>query len=268
MPVLQGLIFDIKRFTLHDGGGIRTTIFMKGCPLNCQWCHNPESKYELPESFTKTLFLDNKPFCSNQLVGRYYQVEELLEIVMKDMIFYEESNGGVTASGGEPLLQSAFLVEFFEACKHKGLHTALDTSGFAPPDVIQQVAQCTDLFLYDLKIMDSGQHLKHTGVDNQLILKNLRLLDRMQKQIIIRIPLIEGINDTDTNLSLLVNFLNDLNRIKEIHLLPYHNLAKQKHAHFSHKTDSFNFYKEPHISRLTIIENRLTMHGYTVKIGG
>jgi pyruvate formate lyase activating enzyme len=267
MALIKGLVFDIKRFALHDGPGIRTTVFLKGCPLNCLWCHNPESKSDRRENFQTSVIIENQTFQRQQVIGRFYQIEELLAIIEKDNIFYQESGGGVTLSGGEPLLQHEFTAGFLKACKVRGLHTAVDTSGYATQAVIREVSQFTDLFLYDLKLMDNDLHKRFTGVDNHSILSNLQLLDAMKKKVIIRIPLIEKVNATDKNLNLLIDFLNGLTEVREIHLLPYHALGDHKHKRCGFSAEHFNFVR-PDSAGLALFQNRLTDSGYTVKIGG
>jgi len=267
MALIKGLVFDIKRFALHDGPGIRTTVFLKGCHLNCLWCHNPESINDHQEEFQTSIVLDNQTFQRQHIIGRHYHIKELLTIIQKDSIFYHESGGGVTLSGGEPLLQHEFTPSFLKACKASGLHTAIDTSGYASQETIREVAQFTDLFLYDLKLIDNELHKSFTGVNNHLILSNLRLLDEMKKNVIIRIPMIEKVNATDTNLTLLIDFLNDLSEIREIHLLPYHALGDHKHKRCGYLTEQVNFVK-PDNSVLTLFQERLANIGYIVKIGG
>lgn len=264
---MKGLVFDIKRFALHDGPGIRTTVFLKGCPLNCLWCHNPESKNEGAEVFETTAIVDKQTFCGKRTIGRYYQSEELIKIVVKDEVFFRESGGGVTLSGGEPLLQHDFSINFLKACKARGLHTILDTSGYTDSEIIIQAAQFTDLFLYDLKMIDNELHKQFTGVDNHSILSNLRLLDRLKKKIIIRIPMVEKVNATTQNLSLLINFLSELTQIREIHLLPYHNWAENKHKKYGALSQRLHF-NRPDNDCLAFFQNRLTDIGYRVKIGG
>lgn len=267
-PGEEGIVFDIKKFSIHDGPGIRTTVFLKGCPLACAWCHNPESQPVLPvvvQSQTKCLkcgrCLESCPNaaiiktkegfqtvgsrclrCGNcsdacpsearQLVGRKMSVGEILKEVLKDRIFYDESNGGVTASGGEPLMQPEFLIRLLRACKAEGLHTAVDTSGWADPQNLLQVALYTDLFLYDLKIMDPLRHMEMTGVGNQVILSNLTTLAQRGAPLLIRIPLVPGVNDDTGNINATALFLKALPGSWKIQLLPYHRAAEEKHGRF------------------------------------
>ena len=217
------MIFDIKKFALHDGPGIRTTIFFSGCPLNCRWCHNPECK---TDQVTKFSGLTEDAL--------FYLV---MKEIGKDRIFYEESGGGVTFSGGEPLLQADFLTRLLESCRKSGIHTAVDTCGHAGFDVFEQLLPLTGLFLYDLKLMDEQAHLNYTGVSNRLILNNLKRLALMQADIRIRIPLIPGITDTEANLTAIAECLTGLSAIRYIDLLPFNIYGKSKYRKLKRETD-------------------------------
>jgi pyruvate formate lyase activating enzyme len=264
---MKGLIFDIKRFAVHDGPGIRTTIFFKGCPLSCKWCHNPESKSHLPEKSTKTITLEGQQFFTEQVIGEWLEADELLERVIKDELYYRESNGGITLSGGEPLLQHQFSIAFLKACKVNQLHTAIDTSGYINPSILKEITTYTDLFLYDLKIMDDELHQKFTGVSNKLILSNLELLSQSENQIIIRIPLISGINDNEMNYRLIIDFLKAKTNIIEIHLLPFHNLANEKHKRLKMSNKQIHFHS-PTNSTIHQIRQCFESNGYRVLVGG
>ena len=232
---MNGIIFDIKKFALHDGPGIRTTIFFKGCPLDCWWCHNPESIRELPEKIkVKTVNYSGK-LCEDaeELFGREYSVEELVNEIKKDQLFYDESDGGVTFSGGEPLLQVTFLTEILQECKFSGIHTAIDTSGYLNKSTFNQVYPLTDLFLFDLKIIDDELHQKFTGVSNKIILDNLKALTERGSKVIIRIPLIPGITDTEKNLSEISSYLLGLDSVRKLDLLPYNEIAESKYKRFN-----------------------------------
>jgi pyruvate formate lyase activating enzyme len=225
---VTGIIFDIKRYAIHDGPGIRTTVFFKGCPLNCDWCQNPESRDPAPQVALLTQrcircgacleacpHADNGPpttaapidraHCqrcgacveacpsgARSLLGSTVTVPELMSEIEKDRLFFEESGGGVTFSGGEPLMQPEFLLECLAACKHKQHHTAIDTCGHAPWGTLSQILALTDLFLYDLKLMDGARHEQQLGVSNSLILENLRNLSKRGAAIWIRFPLRSG----------------------------------------------------------------------------
>lgn len=230
---MQGLIFDIKRFAVHDGPGIRTTVFFKGCPLSCWWCHNPESRRAFPEEITVEHPLNGKKIMSGETVGRLMTVAEVMDELEKEGVFMEESGGGVTFSGGEPLLQSAFLTALSRQCRKAGIHTSLDTTGYADREEVASVLPFTDLFLYDLKLMDDALHRKYTGVSNKKILENLIFLAGESAQIRIRFPLVPGINDAPGHLEAMAAFLENLPRpVSGIDILPYHALAGHKYEKF------------------------------------
>ncbi len=231
---MQGLVFDIKHYAIHDGTGIRTTIFLKGCPMACLWCHNPESQKSEPQYMMRERKFDGKTYKEKELVGKEMTTLEVMKEINKDRVYYEESGGGVTFSGGEPLVQSAFLKDVLAACKKEGYHTALDTSGHANGTVMEEVIELTDLFLFDLKLMDDAVHLKYTGVSNQLSLKNLDLIIEAGKEVIIRFPVIPGITDTKDNISKIANHMKQRD-IKRIDLLPYHGMARNKYEKLGRK---------------------------------
>lgn len=210
---MYGLISNIQRFSIHDGPGIRTTIFFQGCPLNCSWCHNPEC---IPR--------DSTAFGAQE-----YRVPELMDEIIKDRVFYDESEGGVTFSGGEPFIQNQFLKTLVDACKLQDLHTVIDTSGYVPRQILKGFVGTVDLFLYDLKIMDNKDHLKYTSASNALILKNLAFLDSQDQTLIIRVPLIPGITEKQTNILEIIHFLKTLKHRYDVELLPYHKMAESKY---------------------------------------
>jgi len=223
----SGIIFDIKRYAVHDGPGIRTTVFLKGCPLDCWWCHNPESKAHEPEKI-RTRRRSQLSAWKDKTAGRSWTVAEVMAELLQDRIFYDQSGGGVTFSGGEPLMQADFLTALLEASKMHGLHTAVDTSGYASWESFGAILPCVDLFLYDLKILAAADHHKHTGVSNEWILENLgRLLER-KTRVELRIPLIPEITDTAANLTAIRDFLGNLSGISQLSLLPYNRLAEDK----------------------------------------
>jgi len=227
---MKGLLFSIKRFTIHDGPGIRTTVFFKGCPLSCWWCHNPEGIQFSPEKSMRVDRLGGREFRREQIIGREWLVEELLELIERDRLFMDESGGGVTFSGGEPLMQPEFLEEIAAACRRSGIHTALDTCGHVHPEVFRSFTGNIDLFLYDIKLIDPVLHEKFTGVSNGLILENLRYLGSKEKNVIIRIPLIPGVNDGIENIEKTASLLTDyVPAAREISLLPYHDAAREKY---------------------------------------
>jgi len=262
-----GWIFDIKKYAVHDGPGIRTTIFFKGCPLRCWWCHNPEGIAPEPElTFRADRCLDGCRACVGacperavtrtaegvvidaaacrlhgrcaeicptdalRIIGREYTVEEILREIEKDRVFYDQSGGGVTFSGGEPLNQIDFLEAVLSACRERGIHTVVDTSGNAPWEHLERIRPLTDLFFYDIKHMDDARHRETTGVSNRLILDNLRALSRAGAEIEIRIPLIPGVNDDEDHIRGLAGFLKGQPGIENIALLPYHRIGTQKYA--------------------------------------
>jgi pyruvate formate lyase activating enzyme len=263
MSNINGLIFDIKRFAVHDGPGIRTTIFLKGCPLSCWWCHNPEGLSNSQEiiyydykcmncdkciNICQQNALEEKnnkivrnhkicascgncveicPTASQQIIGQKISAENTIKEIEKDRIFFETSNGGVTFSGGEPLMQHEFLKETLKLCKKRSIHTALDTSGFCHSDVFNTLIKFNDLFLYDLKIIDDQQHKKYTGVSNKKIIKNLDILQKKEIDIIIRFTIIKGITDTKENLTDIINLVSSFEKIKGIDLLPFHNVNEK-----------------------------------------
>jgi len=266
--VNKGLVFDIRRFSVHDGPGIRTTVFLKGCPLNCWWCQNPESNSSLEENSIRHLKMGDQVFEMNQTIGSWMTPEELLREVLRDMVFYNESSGGVTFSGGEPLMQIPFLKKTLEILKECDIHTTIDTCGFATENEILQIINLSDLFLYDLKMMDEEEHIKYTGVSNRPILENLQLLYNHQKNVIIRFPVIPGINDTKKNIEAMKLFLVPLsNRIKEIDLLPYHSLANEKYGRLG-VTNKLSSLSDMSKNELDPIKTEFELVGFRVKIGG
>lgn len=220
MTMNQGIIFDIKEFAVFDGPGIRSTVFLKGCPLRCMWCHNPEGLNPNPEKMVKKHSVEN--------CGEFISVSKLSSILLKDKDFYKKNQGGVTFSGGEPLFQAAFLYEVLQELNE--IHTAIETSGFCTEKIFEMIVNQIDLVIMDLKLMDSELHRKYTGVDNSVILKNLETLKNMQKPFIIRIPLIPGVNDTRNNLEATAAVLEDAKELIRVELLPYHRMAGAKYS--------------------------------------
>lgn len=261
-----GTVFDIRRYSIHDGPGIRTAVFFKGCPLACPWCHNPESRGYEPELIFRTnrciLCDDCLEACPHQavrrvqdeilidrgrcrisgscavacpaealeVVGRKLTVDQVMAEVGRDRVFYEQSDGGVTFTGGEPLAQPQFLLALLMACRGRGLHTTVDTSGFATWAVLDRVRPYVDLFLYDLKLMEDERHRKWTAMSNSMILSNLQRLARSNQNLVVRIPIIPGINDDAENLRQTGRFLADLPTRPSVELLPYHDIATAKYA--------------------------------------
>ena len=226
---MEGMIFDYKHFSVNDGPGIRLTVFLKGCPLRCKWCHNPESFSCGIENWNQIDNLDGQSFLRNIQVGQRVDIESLMEVVMADSLFFSKSGGGVTFSGGEPLMQSDFLVKALKECKTQGIHTCVDTAGFAKTEQFRSVLKYTDLVLFDLKVMDSTIHKHFTGVGNSSILNNLSLAVQSKVPIRIRIPLIPDITDTPSNLEAILEFIKPFDSIQGVDLLPYHSMGKSKH---------------------------------------
>ncbi len=263
-PMSTGIIFNIQRYSIHDGPGIRTTIFLKGCPLNCWWCQNPESqlteqemvfredrcigcgacsticpsnviqiKNGLPVTEKEKCILCGKciekcPALAREMIGKKLTTEEVIKEIEKDLVFYEESGGGVTFSGGEPLKQSEFLESLLNGCREKKIHTAVDTCGYISWEILNKISPKVDLFLYDLKLMDIGKHKKYTGVSNESILENLKKLSSIHHNIFIRFPVIPGLNDDDQNIKETGEFLSSL-KIAQVNLLPYHYMGIDKY---------------------------------------
>lgn len=240
---MTGTIFDIQHFSVHDGPGIRTTVFMKGCPLRCKWCHNPEG---LSKSLQLQFFEDKCIGCAlcgerNHLsdaqkcpagalkvCGREVDEDEVIAEVLKDKIFYSD-NGGITFSGGECLLQADFVASVLCKAKALGLHTAIDTCGYVPFEELEKTLACCDLYLYDIKCFTSNVHKEYTGVDNLLIIDNLKRLDAAQKDIWIRIPVIPGFNNTVEEMSRIAELISSMPSIKQLTLMPYHTLGASKY---------------------------------------
>ncbi|NIM65411.1 MAG: glycyl-radical enzyme activating protein [Candidatus Latescibacteria bacterium] len=267
---LSGTIFDIKKFAIHDGPGIRTTVFFKGCPLNCWWCHNPEGlKAELETLSVRVRSADsNSPHADKkEIVGHQVTVETVMEEIEKDVIFYDQSGGGVTLSGGEPLMQEEFLCALLEACKSRRINTAVDTSGYARWTLFERISGLVDEFLYDLKLIDDEYHSKYAGVSNELILENLRKLSEKEEKVIVRIPMIPGITDTGLNLEAIIGFLAPLKSIREIDLLPYNKLAEDKFKKFN-MTSKLGQLPAQTEMELNDKAELFRVHGYSVKIGG
>lgn len=265
---MKGIVFDIKRFAIHDGPGIRTTVFFKGCPLRCWWCHNPESQELQPETDIRKIQLDGKTFEQIRTVGQWMTVAEVMKEIDKEAPFYEESGGGVTFSGGEPLTQPDFLLELLMACKTKGYHTAVDTSGYAKSDYFQKILPFTDLFLFDIKHLDSKIHRNYTGVGNRLIFENLELISKSKSRIIIRIPVVPQINDSESHFTEIISYLKTFGeKLMEVHLLPYHSLAKNKYSKFN-KTNKLSDLVDMKKTDLCTLMKSFQESGFVVKIGG
>jgi pyruvate formate lyase activating enzyme len=298
-----GIIFDIQRFAIHDGPGIRTTVFFKGCPLQCPWCHNPESlapdeeimlwadrclgcgacldacqNEALARLDGRTVRISGRcrvcgaccgvcPAQAREIVGRRVTVDEVMQEIEKDVIFYDESGGGATFSGGEPLMQPDFLDDLLRCCRRRGIHTVVDTSCYAETDVVRRIRENTDLFLCDLKIMDPESHLRLAGVGNELILKNIRYLADNGARLIIRVPVIPGATDGDDNVARLAEFAGSLPGVERVDLLPYHAGGADKAARLAHGGDGYAA-SAPSARSVAKIAELLTTQGLRVTIGG
>ena len=261
---MEARIFDIKRFAVHDGDGIRTTVFLKGCSLKCIWCHNPEGILFQPQiayyenkclscgecvqvcehdghTLTENIHLYNRGNCNGcgacvpncpgaalAFYGKKVTVDELLPLLLEDRVFYETSNGGVTISGGECLMQADFCAELLKRLKEEGIPTAVDTCGFVPKESFDKVIPYTDVFLYDIKAFDVDVHIRCTGQSNTLILNNLMYLDSLGKHIEIRIPYVPGYNEDQ--MEKIAAFVKTLHNVEKVKVLPYHNYAGSKYA--------------------------------------
>jgi pyruvate formate lyase activating enzyme len=248
-----GSVFEIRRFCIHDGPGIRSTVFFHGCPLNCTWCHNPESK---------TINHGNIKHFSHEV-----SVDDVIHEVMRDAPFYDQSSGGITCSGGEPLAQPEFLESLLQTAKENGLHTVVDTCGYASLEDFKRIEKLTDLFLYDIKLIDPTLHLLHTGVSNELILENFRNLAETGKSIWVRIPLIPGITDTIGNFKAIADFLKPYETLRKINLLPYNKLFEDKFERFHLPDGKMGLEPQSEID-LNQKAEWFIQNGFDVKIGG
>jgi len=266
---MKGLIFNVKRYSVHDGPGIRVTIFMKGCPMSCRWCHNPEGISPDQESVDKNERVGEKEFIRREEAGKYYSAEDIVKILERERIFINHSGGGVTFSGGEPLYQTDFLAETLSECRNSGYHTAIDTCGYAETSKLLTIIPYTNLFLYDLKHIDEKIHYVNTGVSNALILNNFEVLLDMGKDVIVRIPVIPGFNDDQLSLGQLRKFLiaNKKNNLKRIDLLPYHKTGIAKYRKFG-RENKMDEVEQPGKEMMLEMKDYFSLTGIKTKIGG
>lgn len=298
-----GTIFNLARYSTHDGPGIRTAVFFKGCPLSCWWCHNPESQSPSPQLIFREdrcihcfacvnacphqalVVIDENPTAvrdscelsgecvrvcysgAREIVGKRMTSAEIMNEIEKDTVFYDESGGGVTFSGGEPFMQPRFLTSLLKLSKERRIHTAVETCGFVDPEILAGASTYVDQYLYDLKIIQDENHRRFTRVSNALILQNLRYLARSHNHVVIRFPVIPSVNDDEENVSQLGEFVSSLRAIEEIDVLPYHELgiAKYKRLGVNYKMQET---KPPSSEEVTSIAERLREYGLKVKVGG
>jgi len=273
---MKGLIFNIQRYSIHDGGGIRTLIFFKGCPLHCPWCCNPESQKSIvEESKIKERCIkcskcshntDDCPSGAITVFGKYMSVDELVKEAEKDMLFYNTSGGGVTLSGGEVLSQAEFAAELLGKLKQLGINTAVETSGEGSTENLLKIAKYTDLILFDLKIMNMDKARDILGADIQLIKKNLRALIQNNYNVIPRIPLIPGYTMDEKNIRDITDFVLSLG-INKIHILPFHQYGEKKYEYIN-KEYSMKNIKPPSEKEINDIKEKLELKGLKVNIGG
>lgn len=303
MELTRGLVSNIQRYSVNDGPGIRTTVFMKGCPLACKWCHNPESLRPKPELMLREdrcigcgecilvcerhaisrkgeHLVTDRSKCvacgrcvavcyadARALVGSEMTSAEVVEEVLKDKAFFLESGGGVTFSGGEPFYQPEFLLSMLRVSKSNGLHTAVDTSGHFPPDLLDKADGLVDLYLFDLKTLDDSRHRDFTGASNVLILENLRRLAKHRKNVTVRIPIVPGFNDDIDEARRLGRFVEDLPGVDEVDILPYHKSGVEKYRRLG-RPYALSDAIEPSRERLEAIAAEIARHVPRVLIGG
>jgi len=300
----EAMIFDIQKFSVHDGPGIRTLIFLKGCPLRCLWCSNPESQSSLPElvfypercrrlnrclevcpthaiSVKENSLVLNKDLCTLcgkcveacyagawKIFGQWVDVGYVMKEIEKDILFYRNSAGGVTFGGGEPLLWPDFVREVSQECKKKGIPVAVETCGHVPWRNFEKVIDVLDLIMYDIKHMDSAIHKKLCGVPNELILENIKSLSKRKVDIIIRVPIIPNINDSNYNIHDTAGFVASLNgSVKRVEILPYHKFGEKKYGRLGREYELTDV-EVPEQQYMEEIKTEMEVNGLTVKIGG
>ncbi len=290
---MTGKIFKIQKYSIHDGPGIRTTVFFQGCPLSCLWCHNPESRpvfsglkntdlsdlKDRAAAASKTACLSNsqdtaasdiqKTFKLHNKISEIREVNpDLLAVEMeKDSIFFDQSNGGVTCSGGEPLFQHEFLLDFLKQLKEREIHTAVDTSGFAPVRVMNETADMADLILFDLKLIENEDHIKYTGVSVKQIHENLKMLHEKNAKVWLRFPLIPKITEKNENIDKMMDFLLFFKKFVHINILPFHKTGKGKYLKLGIKNPMKGV--EPlSEERIEEVKKKFEKKGFSVTIGG
>ena len=256
---VRGRIFDIQRFSTHDGPGIRTIVFLKGCALRCRWCCNPESQsYEI-----ETMMQNGKP----KIMGRDVTVGEVLQEVLQDRPYYNRSGGGVTLSGGESLLQPDFAIALLKACKENGINTAIETTGFANAEVIEKFLPYLDTVLMDIKHINPQKHKEFTTQSNERILENAKLIASKANRLIIRVPVIPTFNDTIAEIAEIAAFASSLPHVSEIHLLPYHNMGRDKYTGLNREY-AMGDIKSPTNELMEVLKQTAQQFGLNVQIGG
>ena len=299
---VSGIIFNIQKFSVHDGPGIRTTVFMKGCPLRCRWCSNAESINPIPEpgiiaerctgcgdcvntcpenaiaindwkvSIDRSVCTACEqcvPSCPEEAItiyGKTVTVDKVFKEVLKDRSFYSGSNGGVTISGGEPLRQPEFVIELFRKCKQEGIGTCLDTCGYASGEVLRNALKYTDNVLFDLKHMDIDRHREFTGVDNERIKKNAEIVYKSKADILFRIPLIDGVNSDEDNIRKTAEFIKSLGEGNKVELLPYHRLGVGKYKMLGRDYSGKDF-ETPDEETIEKWKNIFIHHGIQCDVG-
>nr|WP_295970818.1 glycyl-radical enzyme activating protein [uncultured Bacillus sp.] len=298
----KGIVFDIQRFSVHDGPGIRTIVFLKGCPLRCHWCSNPESQHKELQlmyikrncigckrcteacprealNFHPAFNVDYKKcdlcgkcvdVCYSEalsLSGQYQTVEQIVDELKKDNIHYKKSGGGITLSGGEPLSQPEFAVKLLQACKGKGWHTAIETTAFTSQYVLELVLPWLDLVLLDIKHIDNKKHQEFVGASNEMILSNARYIGQSGVSMIIRVPVIPGFNDQTDDIKDIVTFAKSIKGVKEIHLLPYHRLGENKYEYLNYD-NRMKGTVPPTKEKMQSLKNVVEETGLICKIGG
>lgn len=276
------VLFDIQRGSTVDGPGFRTVVFFKGCNLRCGWCHNPESQSFLPQLLVNEALCTHCGLCrqvcthpsaciccgscqiycpqrARRLCGTPWKLVQVMEKILEDRNFYGKTGGGVTFSGGECMLQPESLQKLLQACRAEGIHTAVDTAGHVPWESFEKILPDTDLFLYDIKAMDSRVHKQHTGVDNTLILDNLEKLLAAEKTVILRLPLVAGVNDQPRQLLALLRWLQDRGRPEKIELLPCHSMGSGKYRSLGMDPPDF---RPPSLERQKELEEILKQEGF------